>query len=277
MKNINTIILCSCGTKINIIIGYIKSLIDNNIIDSNYNNLDTVIGCSAGSIIGFYILLNMSPSIMLNLSLKINYENMINLNDLNLSNIFENNGLFDIKYIERNLKKILKIYNFDKNITLLEFYKKTKKEFIIKTVNITKKKSEYISYKNYPNLEVTKAICMSSCIPIFFKNIIYNDNIYIDGGVTGGLPILKKYKKYIGIYIYNNYDNTEIINDSYKFLQELTDFGNYQIHSDIYNNINILKIETKGGGINFSISKEQKYDDFLLGYKSTNKFIIEHK
>ena len=51
--------------------------------------------------------------------------------------------------------------------------------------NISKKEIIYLNYKNYPNLSLITAIQMTTCFPLFFKPIIFNDELYVDGGVVG--------------------------------------------------------------------------------------------
>ena len=42
---------------------------------------------------------------------------------------------------------------------------------------------------------------MSTCIPLFFKPIKYNNKYYVDGGILCIMPFIDKYKNYLGIYI----------------------------------------------------------------------------
>jgi NTE family protein len=48
---------------------------------------------------------------------------------------------------------------------------------------------EYLNYKNSPDLLVTYACVMSSCIPIVFNPFEYKNNLYLDGCVLSNFPV----------------------------------------------------------------------------------------
>ena len=58
-------------------------------------------------------------------------------------------------------------------LTLKELYEYNKINFIISAVNISKQKQVYFNHETHPDLEVSKAIRMSSSIPILFKPFKY--------------------------------------------------------------------------------------------------------
>ena len=62
-------------------------------------------------------------------------------------------------------------------------------------------------------MSVITAMQISTCIPIIFKPIKYNNYYYVDGGISNNIPFLKnkKYKNYLLLYvttIENNLKNT---------------------------------------------------------------------
>ena len=59
---------------------------------------------------------------------------------------------------------------------------------------------------------------MTSCIPVFFKPILYNENYYVDGGMSGSMPFIDKYKNFIGIYICSECNNDIKNMDTFEYL-----------------------------------------------------------
>jgi predicted acylesterase/phospholipase RssA len=60
-----------------------------------------------------------------------------------------------------------------------------------------------LSYINFPDLELYKAIAMSSAFPLIFVPVIINNDCYIDGGALNHFPLNNCLK--------NNYNVDEIL------------------------------------------------------------------
>lgn len=105
------------------------------------------------------------------------------------------------------MKPLLLVKNLNENITLKEFYDETKIELIMLTVNLNNILPEKIklSYKTHPELQLYKALYMSSCIPFVFKPVIDNNKCYIDGGLIDNFPL--------GELLNDNKDNKNIENE----------------------------------------------------------------
>jgi len=194
---VDTLLLSGCSTKGNAIIGSLMTLVNKKIID--LEKIETYICCSGGAIIGLLLCCGYSLSFIYHLSLKLDYKTLLNIDDLNI--LFDKCGLFENIVIFKLVEKLLHKKFKQKNITLKQLYNKTGKLFIIKVFNLTEKISEYISYKTHPDLSVSESIQMTTCIPVLFKPIHYNNCYYLDGGLTGNMVYSEDHKNYIGIYI----------------------------------------------------------------------------
>ena len=182
----------------------------------NFDDIKNIIACSSGSIFGFMLLLNFNADMMYKLLKEIDIIDLNNFSD----DLLVNNGIFNNNGIKLFLISCLKNkYNLN-DINFIDLYKKTKIRFIVKVYNLSLQKQEYFSYKNKPNMSVIDAIQISTCIPILFKPIKYNNYYYIDGGIINNIPHLKnkRYKNYLLIYITSidnkittpyNYDNID--------------------------------------------------------------------
>ena len=163
---IDTLFLSGCGTKGNAFIGSFKALIENKIID--LEKIKRYVCCSGSSVIIILLICNYSIDTIHKLSDRLNYDELLNLNDLDI--LFENQGFFSNKKIGKLIECILYKKFKKKNITLKEFYNSTKKEYICKVYNLSEKKEEYFSYQNHPNMKVSLLVQMTTCIPFFFLN-----------------------------------------------------------------------------------------------------------
>ena len=196
--NIDTLFLSGCGTKGTAFIGAFKALIEKNIID--FKQIRRYVCCSGSSIIGVLLCCGYNLNFICNLSNKLDYSKLLNLDDLD--DIFSNKGLFSNGNIGKLIDNIIQTKYKKNDTTLKQFYDLTKIHFVCKVYNLSDKCNEYFSYENHPNMKVSTLVQMTTCIPFFFKPIKYKDKYYIDGGVLCVMPFIEKYKNYLGLYIH---------------------------------------------------------------------------
>jgi NTE family protein len=150
-------------------------------------NINKLVGCSIGSLIAVLITLGYNMDELYNITLNYNFSKVEPR--LELDKFICYGGFNDGIYIFNIIKKFLKNKNFDVNINLKQLYNLTNKELVFITTNFTHGKEEPISYKTHPNLPLTIAFRMSCSIPLVFTPVYYNNNFYVDGGLTCNFPI----------------------------------------------------------------------------------------
>jgi len=150
---------------------------------------------------------------------------------------------------------------------------------------LTTKKSENISYYNYPSIPVNTALRMYSNLPIIFPNFNYLGNTYIDGGITNNFPldlIQETNKHIVGLLIVNN--DTEKSNGTegnlLKFLYHLLFIPSHENTQNkiLKNQKNcvIYKLDCKINFFNMKPTPLEKQNIFINGYMLT-KEIYEKK
>ena len=260
---VDTLLLSACGTKGNGIIGSLMTLISKKIID--LKNIDTYICCSGGAIIGLLLSCGFNLQFINKLSSRLEYKSLLDINNLN--NLFDNCGLFENTSIYNIIEKILfKKFNLQ-NITLKMLYEKTDKTYIAKVYNLSKNKEEYISYKNYPDLSVSTLIQMTSCIPLLFKPIKYNDEYYLDGGLSGNMVYSKDYCE-CDIENIGLFDYMQLLSNSI--------FEKYEF--DVENNARIVKLDIFSEScFDFNIDNNKKKEFIEKSVETTLDHIKKYK
>ena len=220
----DTLFLSGGGVNCIAFLGALKYLIENQTIDENFKNFKNIV-CVSGS--AFYILpllLGSSLGVLTKVCMKFDNETLVDFTTFDLNRLFENFGLYDNRFIENLCSVILKNHNFSEKITLLELYEYTTVNFVLKTTNISKYRIEYINHISHPDLSVIEAIKMTTCVPLLFQPIKYNDDLYVDGGLCGNYPIeynrTLKSKNYLGIHIKVK-DKEKHVNDIFSYLNRL--------------------------------------------------------
>lgn len=115
---------------------------------------------------------------------------------------------------------------------------------------------------------------MSCCIPIVFKPIEFENDLYVDGGLYNNTPIIyfKNYKNLIIITTDNfKYNNDNFNNYLYSLVMSKICFNDYFIN----NNINIIycKYIDDISSIEYKLSLEKKKILFDTGYNLACEYV----
>ena len=272
--NIDTLFLSGCGTKGSAFLGCLNALLNHNIID--FKKICRYVCCSGSSIIGVLLCCGHSPNLIFKLSEKLNYDKLLNLDDLD--NIFENHGVFSNNKIGELIDNIIYNKYKVKNITLQQFYDLTKIHYICKVYNLSEKCEEYFSYENHPDLKVSTLVQITTCIPFFFKPIKYKNTYYIDGGILCMMPFLEKYENYLGLYIHGKEKNNIEDMNLFEYITYFNSCLNQSCKLKIKDEKKIIHIYTLSlPCINFDVCKDEKNILKQSGYDQTIKHIEKFK
>ena len=151
------------------------------------SNIKTYIGSSIGSIICYLLILNYEPRHII--SFLISNDFFKQFKDINFVSLTTCSGAYDWNILKKYLFILTNDKYKDENITLKQLYDTFNKELICTTFNLSKQTTEYLSYKTHPDLLCVDALRMSSNIPLYFDKFKFNDDYYIDGGITNNFPI----------------------------------------------------------------------------------------
>lgn len=161
----------------------------------NKENYDMAIGCSTGSLIAPFALLGKYDLLKEAYS-SINNEDIFNINAFNKKgkfNIF--NALYRIITGKKTLGEHLPLFDLIKKYYTIDIHNEiinSNKNLYITVCNITNKKksTEYISPKDHDYNTFIKYIWASCAVPVLTSIVNINDNEYVDGGTTEGVPLL---------------------------------------------------------------------------------------
>jgi predicted acylesterase/phospholipase RssA len=250
----------------------------------SYNQIENLFGSSIGGIILSLWNLGYSFDELYQIFRYIPFSFFQNVD---ISLMFEKNGLDSGENYHRILISIFQQKNISPNITLLELYNKTNKNLYLATVNITTQKPVFLSHHTHPNIPVLLAIRMTSCIPYFYVPIEFEGNLYIDGGILRPFPlpdhIETKEEECLAILLQNKKvtqnrrveDN--ILSYSWKLFElmfhqflefSLKNYKGYLIEMDYNNEINDIDSLFR-----FEMTKQDKDYYFNRGYEVGNLFI----
>ena len=242
---IQNLIISGGGYHIFKIYGMLNKLQKKNIF--NMNDIKSIHGVSAGSIIGTILCLKMNNDELLNYYINRPWEKDIKIEPENFLNLFHKNGILDNNFFEIILNKLLLSKNLKKDINLLEFYKYSNIELYIYSLSINTIKYTSFSYKTHPNLKLIDAIYMSSTLPFIFQPKFLNNSYMLDGGLLNHFPYFlckEKEEEILGVLIKKKYidieNNSSLIKLYTGFFNNLLIFHNLKNYEKIKKKKNIF-------------------------------------
>ncbi len=173
-------------------------------------NIERVAGSSAGAIAGLMVSLGYNSfeidSILQ--TLKVQEFNDGKFFFGKLKRVKKEYGVFKGDKFEKWLGQLIEFKTGNDSITFNELHNlhlsnKTFKDFYCTGTNITQQRLEILSWQTWPDMKLSTAVHISSCIPFYFKpvpigkagnEVSLNDtlteyDLYVDGGMLCNYPI----------------------------------------------------------------------------------------
>ncbi len=151
------------------------------------HHVHSFMGTSIGSIISYMLCIGMKPLEIIHSVLRGKILERIQ-SDITIDQIWEQQGIAQFDCIVEELE-IITLAKFGKLFTLHSLYEELGKELGCVTFNYTQYRTELLHYSTTPDVPCLMAIQMSSSIPLVFNKCVYNNCVYIDGGVVDNFPI----------------------------------------------------------------------------------------
>lgn len=169
------------------ILSAIQELVKNNYL--NMKNIESIYGTSAGAIIAVMLSLKFDWETINDYIIKRPWQDVFPIKVQNILDAYTKKGIFDIKTVEKCFKPLFDAKDIPIDISLKDFYDLTKIDLNIIAFEVNEYKVHELSYKNYPNLPVLKAIQMSCALPILVTPVFMDGKCFMDGGIACNYPL----------------------------------------------------------------------------------------
>lgn len=194
-------------------VGAIDELQKNHVLDSIQNYA----GTSAGSILAALLAVNYSADELKEILSGVKFH-QFNDNEFGFisgsKRIIRKYGWYKGNRFENFIEKLIFQKTNQQNFTLLQLHEMhiaspdKFKDLFVTATDLVSQQAVVISYQNYPNMPVSKAIRCSMSIPFYFKPVVWNyvdkdfseihyRQILVDGGVLMNYPITIFDKQYL--------------------------------------------------------------------------------
>lgn len=169
------------------ILAAIQELENNKYLDMN--EIETIYGTSAGGILAVIFSLKFDWETLNNYIIKRPWQDVFSIKIQNILDSYKNKGIFTTNTVEKCFKPLLDAKDIPLDITLEDFYKITKIEIHMFAFEMNEYTVVDISYKTHPNLQLLKAVQMTSALPVLMTPVFIDDKCFMDGGIGCNYPL----------------------------------------------------------------------------------------
>ena len=255
--------------------GIFKALIEHKIINQELDGIKEIITTSIGILFTFCLLLKLNPNVGNDICMKFDIGSMLNFDDIEIDNLLVDHGFFKTDGIKLIFKALLKNVLKKEDITLQELYELTHIKLTVKVFNVTQKQVQYISYQTDPELSIITLAQMTTAIALFFKPILYKDDLYVDGGMRGSFPIENcKSDNYLGFFIKGGTFPKD--SDILKLFPIIDFIYSLMVTYDDIHKQNRIIVNEVNLGLNFNVTDEIKEKVIQEAYENTVKHLQEY-
>lgn len=113
--------------------------------------------------------------------------------------LFTKFGINNGKYLEKYLDELIYQKTKIKHLTFLKLYNKSNIYLKIGVCSLTDQQFKYIDHLSYPDMPISIGLRASSSIPFVFTCTKWKNELFVDGGLVGNLPVTAFQK--INVYI----------------------------------------------------------------------------
>ena len=193
---IKSIIISGGGHSVFTFYGIIKQALQSKYIV--YENLESLYGTSAGSLICLLLALNIEPEVIDNYLINKPWQELFHLTFDSFMHLYETFGIFNSNVFADIFSHLFTYKELDVNITFEEFYQHNHLD-----IHIYSTKLENLEYTDFnhittPTMKVLDAIHASCAVPFIFPPYKQETTYYLDGSIMIDLPLepaLEKHDK----------------------------------------------------------------------------------
>lgn len=196
----------------------------------NIENIESMYCTSAGSLLGVLVALKFDWNTINDYIIKRPWHEAFQIGISQIFEAYNKKGVFDEKLFDIFFKPFFNSRDISMKMTLREFYEYTKIDFHVFSLELNRFQVVDISHKTHPDLELLKAVHMTSAIPMVLSPFCVDDDCFIDGGIISNYPLDYCIKNNC-ITDTNGYEEILGLRNNYIKDSE-TDFGNNIVNKE---------------------------------------------
>ncbi|AEQ33087.1 patatin-like phospholipase [Acanthamoeba polyphaga mimivirus] len=278
-KKIKNLSLCGGGFYGYAEIGALKELEKY----KQFFEIENISGVSVGSIVAALYAVGYTIDEMTKIVFKMNFDDLIQDNYFTYYKLWEKFGMYDATKLEQEIERLIA----EKTHIKLCTFSQIKINLTIISTNLNYQRAIYFNKINTPDMIISKAVRMSIGYPLVMTPVLFNGDLYGDGGEFINYPItmFKNLDETIGITFANNNENNDgtlknriQINTLYEYIVSIgTTMSRSayiaQITPEYLARSIVINITENINSMQFNLTEDQKKFLFECGIKSVQEQI----
>lgn len=147
--------------------------------------IEDIRGVSVGSIVAAMYAVGYTADELLQIMMKLNFDELIKDNGLVIIKLYEKYGMYDALRLEIEIENLLRSKTHIKFCT----FSQIRKNLTIISTNLNKQCPVFFNRDTSPDLPISKAIRMSIGYPLIMTPVVHEGDFYGDGGEFINYPI----------------------------------------------------------------------------------------
>lgn len=278
-KKIHNLSLSGGG---NYVFGQLGALVE---LDSyaEYFDIKNITAVSCGSIIGALYAVGYTPIQIQKIFFELNFDTLICDTNFKYHTLYNKYGMYEAIGLETEIEKLIMTKTNIKNCTFCQ----CEKNLTIIATNLNHQKPVFFNRDTSPEMVVSKAVRMSIAYPILITPVMYEGNLYSDGGEFIHYPItlFENLAETIGITCVSHNENVDgtlkdrnEINSIYDYIKSIATTMSRaiyvsQITPEYLQRSIIVNIPEKIVSTQFHLTLEQKKLIYEAGQLATQEQI----
>lgn len=165
------------------------------------------VGASVGSIVASLLLSGYTPLTVYKVLEGLDFAGFAgDVNGDNVLGFFDTMGAMEPDGILRLYDVMLRKKGYDETVTLSEFDARTGHTLVIAGYNVTRGETVAFTAQTHPRMPLRLAVRISISVPILFRPVMYEGELYVDGAVMEHVPtrFAKYRRRSLVVHCYND-------------------------------------------------------------------------
>lgn len=245
--------------------------------------IERVSGVSVGSMIAALYAVGYSADELTTLMFELDFDSLIKGNYFSYYRLYNNFGMYDATLLENKIEELIREKTHIKDCT----FKQIKCDLTIISTNLNYQTPRFFSKSNSPNMIISKAVRMSIGYPLIISPVLFEGDLYGDGGEVINYPItiFDNLDETMGITFASYNENNDgtlksrvEIKDVYDYIKAIGSTitrATYisQITEKYLKRSIVINITEKMDSMQFNLTQEQKNKIYECGINSTKEQI----
>ncbi|MEM3061957.1 MAG: patatin-like phospholipase family protein [Nitrososphaerota archaeon] len=279
MKKIRNIVMSGGGFYGYAEVGVLKELFDNY---GEYFDIQNIVGVSVGSMVAALFAIGYNPDELAKIMFDLDFDKLIRDTHFAYIRLYEKYGMYEAEKLEEEMEKLIRTKT---NIKFCTF-SQIEKNLIIISTNLNMQCARFFDKKSSPEFPISKAIRMSIGYPLIMTPVLFEGDLYGDGGEYMNYPISlfkDRLDETIGITFsaYNENNDGTLkskvpINNIFDYIRSIgltMSRAAYvaQITKEELERSIIVHIDKQINSMQFNLTDEQKKYIYLCGINATRE------